>query len=118
VVVLGLAWMVMPAGMLIAPQLWGIWSISGGMAQAAFFTAIMSVVIRRSRSIDENRRTTSTMQTVGYSTAAAGPVVAGWVHQQVGGWSAPFAIILGVTVLMLIAATLAVRTPMPDAVRG
>ncbi len=115
VVVLGLAWMVMPAGMLVAPQLWGIWSISGGMAQAAFFTAIMSVVIRRSRSIDENRRTTSTMQTIGYSTAAAGPVVAGWVHQQVGGWSVPFAIILGVCVLMLVAATLAVRTPMPDA---
>ena len=117
VVVLGVAWMVMPAGMLVAPQLWGIWSIAGGMAQAAFFTAVMSVVIRRSRSIDENRRTTSTMQTVGYSAAAAGPVVAGWVHQQVGGWSTPFAIILGVTFLMLIAATLAVRTPMPDPVR-
>ena len=111
VVVLGVAWMVMPAGMLVAPQLWGIWSICGGSAQAAFFTAVMSVVIRRSRSIDENRRTTSVMQTVGYSAAAAGPVVAGWVHQQVGGWSVPFAIILGVTVLMLGAATLAVRTP-------
>lgn len=117
VVVLGVAWMVMPAGMLVAPQLWGIWSVSGGMAQAAFFTAVMSVVIRRSRDVDENRRTTSVMQTIGYSAAAAGPVVAGWVHQHVGGWSAPFAIILGVTVLMLIAATLAVRTPMPDAVR-
>jgi CP family cyanate transporter-like MFS transporter len=77
----------------------------------------MSVVIRRSRSIDENRRTTSTMQTVGYSAAAAGPVVAGWVHQQVGGWSAPFGIILGVTALMLVAAVLAVRTPMTEAVR-
>jgi CP family cyanate transporter-like MFS transporter len=117
VVVLGVAWMVMPAGMLVAPQLWGIWSIAGGMAQAAFFTAVMSVVIRRSRSIDENRRTTSTMQTVGYSAAAAGPVVAGWVHQQVGGWSVPFGIILAVTFLMLVTATLAVRTPMPDAVR-
>ena len=89
----------------------GIWSICGGSAQAAFFTAVMSVVIRRSRDIDENRRTTTVMQTVGYSAAAAGPVVAGWVHQQVGGWSVPFAIILGVTVLMLGAATLAVRTP-------
>jgi CP family cyanate transporter-like MFS transporter len=118
VVVLGVAWMVMPAGMLVAPQLWGIWSISGGVAQAAFFTAVMSVVIRRSRDIDENRRTTTVMQTVGYSAAAAGPVVAGWVHQHVGGWSAPFGIILGVTVLMLVAATLAVRTPMPEAVRG
>jgi CP family cyanate transporter-like MFS transporter len=113
VVVLGIAWMVMPAGMLVATQLWGIWSIFGGMAQAAFFTAVMSVVIRRSRSIDENRRTTSTMQTVGYSAAAAGPVVAGWVHQQVGGWSVPFGIILAVTFFMLVAATLAVRTPMP-----
>jgi CP family cyanate transporter-like MFS transporter len=118
VVVIGAAWVVMPAGMLVAPQWWAVWCVFGGLAQAGFFTAVMSVVIRRSRSVDENRRTTAVMQTVGYSVAAIGPVVTGWVHQQTGGWVVPFAIVLGVTVVMVAAASLAVRRAPAEPVLG
>ncbi len=111
VVVIGAAWVLMPAGMLVAPQWWAVWSVFGGLAQAGFFTSVMSVVIRRSRNVDENRRTTTVMQTVGYSVAAVGPVITGWIHQHTGGWATPFAIILGVTVLMVAAASFAVRKP-------
>ena len=111
VVVIGAAWILMPAGMLASPHLWAVWCVFGGLAQAGFFTAVMAVVIRRSRNVDENRRTTSVMQTVGYSVAAIGPVATGWVHQHVAGWSVPFAIILGVTVVMVVAASFAVRLP-------
>lgn len=117
VVAIGLAWVVMPAGMLFAPALWAVWSVFGGLAQAAFFTAVMAVVIRRSRDVDENRRTTAVMQTVGYSVAAVGPVLTGWVHERSGGWSVPFALILVVAVVMVGAAALAVR-PAPEPARA
>lgn len=109
VVLMGVAWIAMPAGMLLAPSWWVAWTLLGGIAQAGFFTAVMSVVIRLSRSVDENRRTTTVMQTVGYSVAAIGPFVTGWIHQHVAGWTVPFATVLAVTLVMLAAAILAVR---------
>lgn len=118
VVVIGAAWVLMPAGMLVAPQWWAVWCVLGGLAQAGFFTSVMSVVIRRSRSVDENRRTTAVMQTVGYSVAAIGPVITGWVHQLTGGWAIPFAIVLGVTVVMVAAASFAVRRGPAEPVVG
>jgi CP family cyanate transporter-like MFS transporter len=114
---MGGAWVVMASGLLFAPSLWAVWSVFGGIASGGFFTAVMSVVIRRSRSIDENRQTTAMMQTVGYCVAAIGPVLTGWVHQRVAGWSVPFAIILGVTVVMLVSSILAIRTPRERAAR-
>ena len=118
VVVIGAAWVLMPAGMLVAPQWWAVWCVFGGLAQAGFFTSVMSVVIRRSRNVDENRRTTAVMQTVGYSVAAIGPVITGWVHQHTGGWAAPFAIVLGVTIVMVAAASFAVRRAPAEPVVG
>lgn len=108
---MGGSWVVMASGLLFAPSLWAVWSVFGGIASGGFFTAVMSVVIRRARTIDENRQTTSTMQTVGYCVAAIGPVLTGWVHQRVAGWSVPFAIILGVTIVMLVSSILAIRAP-------
>jgi CP family cyanate transporter-like MFS transporter len=118
VVVIGAAWVLMPAGMLVAPQWWAVWCVFGGLAQAGFFTSVMSVVIRRSRNVDENRRTTAVMQTVGYSVAAIGPVITGWVHQHTGGWAAPFVIVLGVTIVMVAAASFAVRRAPAEPVVG
>ncbi len=114
IVLMGLAWILMPAGMLLAPASWVLWCLFGGVAQAGFFTAVMSVVIRQSRSVDENRRTTTVMQTVGYSVAAIGPFVTGWTHQHVAGWTIPFATVLVVTIVMLGAAVLAVRPAAPE----
>lgn len=113
VMIIGAAWLTMPAGMILAPQLWPAWATISGLAQGAFFTVLVTVVIRRARDVDENRRMTSLMQTVGYSVAATGPVAAGWAHQAFSGWTPPFALILIAIVLMITAAVLAVRTPGP-----
>ncbi len=109
IVTIGLGWMLLPAGMAIFPAWWFVWTPIGGIAQGAFFTAVMAVVIRRASSIDDNRRMTATMQTVGYVVAATGPVVTGWVHQRVAGWDLPFGIVFAVTLVMVLAALQAVR---------
>ena len=80
-----------------------------GIAQGAFFAALFTLVIRRSSSVDENRQTTAVIQTTGYCLAATGPVVMGWVHEHSGGWVAPFAMVVGVLVLMTVCAQIAAR---------
>ncbi|MFZ2625880.1 MAG: MFS transporter [Propionibacterium sp.] len=109
VVVIGAAWVTMPAGMLLAPQLWLVWSILAGMAQGGYFTVLMAVLIRRSRNVDENRHATAVVQSVGYCVAATGPVILGWVHEHISGWNGPFALILVVVVAMVIIGASAVR---------
>jgi CP family cyanate transporter-like MFS transporter len=104
------AWIALPVGMLVAPAGWPVWTAVGGIAQGAFFTALFSVVIERSRNVGENRRLSTFMQSVGYSIAATGPVLTGWLHGQVTGWSAPFALITLALVVMTGCAVAVVRS--------
>lgn len=109
----GLSWLVMPAGILILPSGWAVWSVVAGMAQGAFFTAVVSVVVSRSANLDENRQVTSQVQTIGYCVAATGPVLTGWIHQQVSGWTAPFGLIFALLAAAVAAGWWAVRPQKP-----
>ncbi|MFT4110503.1 CynX/NimT family MFS transporter, partial [Propionicimonas sp.] len=113
-VAVAVGWTSLPAGMLLAPSLWALWSVAAGMAQGAFFAAIMAVLIRRARSVDENRRAVARMQTFGYCVAAVGPVLVGWLHQQVAGWTAPFLVMLAMVLVMGATSVAAVREPSAD----
>ena len=108
-----LSWVALPLGLLVLPGAWALWSLVGGAAQGALFTALFLVVIQRARSVDENRRLTASIQTVGYVAGASGPVLFGWVHQAVGGWTAPFLVGLVALLVMTVAGVSAVRVPVP-----
>ena len=99
----------LPVCLTVAPGYWLVPCMLSGIAQGAFFAALFTLVIRRSSSVDENRQTTAVIQTTGYCLAAAGPVVMGWVHEHSGGWVAPFAMVVGVLVLMTVCAQIAAR---------
>ena len=106
-------WLTLPICLAVAPGYWLVPCMLSGIAQGAFFAALFTLVIRRSESVDENRRTTAVIQTTGYCVAAVGPVVMGWVHERSGGWVAPFAMVTGVVVLMTVCAQIAARTGEP-----
>lgn len=116
IIVVSCAWLALPFGMLLAPGVWFIWCILGGMAQGAFFSALFTVVIQRTATPDENRQLTALIQTTGYIVAAVGPVLVGQLHSAVGGWSLPFGVIGIGTVIMTVCAIIAVRDrPTPPA---
>ena len=48
-VTLGCMWLAVPAGLLLAPELWWLWSISGGVAQGGGITLIFIAIIRLAR---------------------------------------------------------------------
>lgn len=106
-------WLTLPICLVAAPRYWLVPCMLSGIAQGAFFAALFTLVIRRSESVDDNRRTTALIQTIGYCVAAVGPVVMGWVHERSGGWVAPFTMVVGVLVLMTVCAQIAARAGEP-----
>jgi CP family cyanate transporter-like MFS transporter len=84
----GTLWACLPLGLLVAPDLWALWTALSGAAQGGGFVAVFTVVVLRSWSLRENRRLSSIVQTGGYTVAALGPVVLGALHDATGVWDA------------------------------
>jgi CP family cyanate transporter-like MFS transporter len=102
-------WVSLPAGLLAAPEAWALWTVLGGIAQGGTFTVVFTVVIQRARTLDENRRMTALIQTVGYAVASSGPIVMGGLRSWGGGWNAPLALILGALLVMAASGVAAIR---------
>jgi len=81
--------------------------VLAGLAQAANFVVLFSVVAAVSRTSAEVRRLSATVQTVGYTAAAATPSVLGELHSATGGWTAPLVTIGALLVLMTVTHTVA-----------
>jgi CP family cyanate transporter-like MFS transporter len=111
-------WVVLPAGLLLAPGAWIAWAVLGGIAQGGTFTVVFTVVINRARSLAENQRMTALIQSVGYAIASTGPIVIGGLHDAAGNWAAPLALVLGALVLMAFTGFLAIRSHGPSPQRS
>ena len=100
VLIVAAGWATVPLGMLLAPQLWLVWSALGGAAQGGGLVVIFALVVRKARDLTENRRMSALVQGGGYIVAATGPSVVGAVHEATAGWTAPLLVVLGsITVL-------------------
>ncbi|MEV6271113.1 MFS transporter [Kribbella sp. NPDC051936] len=74
-------------GLLLAPHLAIVWAVVGGLGQGAGLVAALSLISLRGRGHHETTQLSGMAQAVGYTLAAAGPVVAGYLVQVTGGWS-------------------------------
>lgn len=110
-VVMGLLWVALPAGLLLAPGWWLLWVSLAGIAQGGNFVVIFTLVARRCRTVGQTRRTVAAVQAFGYAVAASAPAVIGAVHAASGGWTAALLVMLGSTVLLGTAELLATRRP-------
>ncbi|MFD1505719.1 MFS transporter [Georgenia yuyongxinii] len=114
--VIGLLWMSLPVGLLVAPEAYILWSIVGGVAQGGGFTAILSIIARVTRSDREAASMSARVQTGGYIAATFGPPLAGALNSVTGGWAAPLALVLVATIAYTfgaVGAALAARAPQP-----
>jgi CP family cyanate transporter-like MFS transporter len=102
----GVLWAALPLGLLVAPDLWAVWSASSGIAQGGGFVTIFTVVVWRARTLRENRQLSSIVQTGGYCVAALGPTLLGALHDATGLWTASLlTAFAGTMVLMLLGAS-------------
>ncbi len=108
--VVGPLWISLPAGLILAPDLWMVWCSAGGIAQGGGITLIFITITRLARDSRHARRLSTMVQGGGYVVAATGPVVFGAIHAASGGWTAPLlATVVSVSVLITMTALAAGR---------
>jgi MFS transporter, CP family, cyanate transporter len=100
-------WLSLPLGLLLAPNAYVLWSLTGGVAQGGGFTAIFSLIARMARSDADAASGSATVQTGGYLAATVAPPLAGWLHTVSGGWTAPLLLILAATLAFAVAGLMA-----------
>jgi CP family cyanate transporter-like MFS transporter len=103
-------WASLPIGLIVAPGLWPLWCVSGGIAQGGGITVIFTVIVLRTTGMDDARRLSAMVQGGGYSIAALGPLALGTAHQLSGGWNTPMAVVIGAIAVMTAAGALSVRS--------
>jgi CP family cyanate transporter-like MFS transporter len=108
-VTLGLMWLTVPLGLLLAPELWWLWSSVGGAAQGGGITVIFIAIIKLARDQASAGRMSAVVQGVGYSVGAVAPTLLGYVHGLSGSWTNPLLLILASVAAFFLGTTLSVR---------
>ncbi|BBE24205.1 MFS transporter [Arthrobacter sp. MN05-02] len=108
-VTVGVLWTSVPAGLLLAPQLWWFWSVCGGIAQGEGITVIFIAIIRLARDQASAGRMSAVVQGSGYCLAAAAPPLLGFVHDASGSWTPALLVLLASVLIFLVSTTGSVR---------
>ncbi len=99
VLVVAACWVSLPVGLLLAPSAWGAWVVLAGLAQAANFVVLFTVVAHLAGSPADVRRMSAAVQTVGYAVAALTPSALGWLHSATGAWTVPLLVVAALLVV-------------------
>lgn len=108
-VLVAVSWIVMLVGLMIVPAWWPVWSVAGGLGQGAGITLSLTLVALRSRNSDIAHDMSAMAQLVGYTAAAAAPLVVGALHDATGAWQAPLILLTLITGSIAITGTVAGR---------
>lgn len=95
-------WLLLPAGLLLDPGAWAVWASAAGVAQAANFVVVFTLVAQRFPTVRRGRQASATVQSVGYSFAAVAPTAVGALQTATGTWTAPVAVVLVALVVMAV----------------
>jgi CP family cyanate transporter-like MFS transporter len=94
-------WATTPAGLLLLPTWWPLWTILGGFASGGGFTVIFVLIMTHARDLSDNRAIASIVQSCGYTVASMSPMLTGHLHQSFGSWTPAFATLSVIGVVML-----------------
>ena len=94
-------WLTLALGLLLAPELFLVWVVFGGLGQAGGFVVIFTTLVRVARGAGEAAGMSALVQGGGYVIAASSAPLIGLLHQLSDGWTLP---------MLVIATTVAVFT--------
>jgi CP family cyanate transporter-like MFS transporter len=97
------------AGLLVAPGWLLVWAITAGVSTGSSIAVALTLVSVRARTPEAAGRLSGMAQGVGYLIAAAGPAVAGLLHELSDGWTLPIVAVLVIAGVQLVFAALAGR---------
>lgn len=93
-----IAWIGMP----LFPSAMPAWLLVGGLAAGASLTMSITLMAIRARDHNTASALSGMTQSVGYLTAALGPIIFGWLHEFSGTWTLPFMLVWGAAITQLI----------------
>jgi CP family cyanate transporter-like MFS transporter len=92
---LGILWVTMPVGLLLAPEQYLLFAGIGGIAQGGGFASLLTVIAVAAGSARQAAALSAFAQGVGYSVAALAPPVLGFAHDVTSAWTLPLLLMVG-----------------------
>ena len=86
-------WLTLALGLLLAPELFLVWVVFGGLGQAGGFVVIFTTLVRVARGAGEAAGMSALVQGGGYVIAASSAPLIGLLHQLSDGWTLPMLVI-------------------------
>lgn len=86
-VTIGAVWLVMLLGLVLAPGLWLVWSVVGGIVQGMGISYAFTILVLRSADDHVAVRLSAMMQLIGYTVGACGPFLVGLIQGSTGSWT-------------------------------
>lgn len=99
-VAVGLAWAVPLVGLLLAPQLWPLWTVVVGLGQGAGISLGFALMVLRAKDDHVAAGLSGFVQTGGYLLAAGTPVLIGASYDASGGWQLPLVLMTGAALVL------------------
>ena len=96
-------------GLLLLPSYSLLWLIMAGLGAGASLVISLSLFNLRTRDHRQASQLSGMAQCVGYGLAALGPLLFGMLHDASGNWHLPLIMLLMITALQMVMATLAGR---------
>ncbi|KXI30979.1 CynX/NimT family MFS transporter [Paraglaciecola hydrolytica] len=106
----GLLLLIGTLGLYFAPSLSLIWIISLGLGGGASLTTSLAFFGLRTRDHHQAAALSGMAQFIGYMGAALGPFLIGVLNDVSRSWTAPFLVLIGASIMVMIFATLAGRS--------
>ncbi len=100
--VVTLSWLATVVGFWVAPSLWILWIIFGGIGSGGGFTVIFSIIMHVAKDLDENRAMSTVVQSTGYIVASIAPFAIGHLHEVAGNWQGSMELLTGASVVMAV----------------
>lgn len=85
--VIGVVWLVVVVGLVLAPGLWPVWCVAGGIVQGMGISYAFTILVLRSADDHVAARLSAMMQLLGYTVGATGPFLVGLIQGATGSWT-------------------------------
>lgn len=106
VICVGIGWLVLPLGFLLAPSLWLLWCLIGGIAQGGGVTVVFIMINALGGDEHTIAGRSGFVQGLGYGVASVGPITLGVVHESTGSWTLPLVIVVVAVLVFLTAGSM------------
>ena len=97
----GTTWFLVPTGFYLAPDLWLLWDVMGGIGCGGAYVVVFTAILALADTLNENRRISSVVQCSGYIIASFAPLVVGGLYEFSDTWLPSFTLMGAATAVFM-----------------